>query len=188
MVVGAAFTTGSVAATNGQGQGGVGYISSSSYGKLFGEDNVDCVAGEDGWGETFYIQQEAVADDFGESVLIDAPPSCNSNRPDQTFRGYRISAERNTVCTGGPSPDGDGPQSEDCCSWLFVNRNRNIRFDIEQRVTNIHTPIPCIEKDDVSVYDDGNGSFTDAFPLVRITFAPVTSNDQNRSKHTNGKP
>jgi hypothetical protein len=182
LVVGGTVTTGSVSASQGRGQGGVGYISKSSYDKLTGATNVDCVEDEDGWGDTFYIQREAVGDDSEEGVLIDAPPSCNSNGPDQTFRGYLITAESDTRCSGGPS--GDGPQNDDCCSWIFVNRSRNIRFNIEQRITHVHSPIPCHESVEVSVYDDGDGGFSDAFDVVRITFAPVP--DGGGGKNGNG--
>lgn len=181
LAVGGTLMAGNVSASAGQGQGGVGYISESSYEKITGENNGDCVEGEDGWGETFYIDREAVGDD--EGVLMNAPPSCNGQGQDQTFRGYRITAESDTSCSGGPDPDGRGPQVEPCCSWIFVNENRNVRFGIEQRITNVQTP--CHDADEVSVYDDGDGSFTDGFDVVRITFAPVP--DGGRGRNGNGR-
>lgn len=176
MLVGGA-VTGTVGASQGQGQGGVGYMSVSSYQKLVGDTPVDCVASGDGWDDTFFIRREAREDDDDPGVFIDVPPSCTGGGPAQTFRGYLITAEADTMCDGGPS-DG-GPQSDDCCSWLFVNENRNIRFGIEQRLTHVHGPTPpdpCHAN--VEPYDDDGGVHGN-FGVVRVTFAPVPDGGRN---------
>lgn len=170
--------TGGAAASEGQGQGGVGYISTSSYEKIVGEDDVDCVDGEEGWGDTFYVRREAWHSAGEAGVFIDVPPSCNGNGPDQAFRGYLITAEPDTECGGGPS--GSGPWDEDCCSWLFLNPSRNVRFGIEQRIAHLHRPDdPCHEA--VKTRDDGGNSVGTGpgFDVVRVTFAPVPDGGQN---------
>mgnify|MGYP000359718101 CR=1 FL=1 len=185
LAAGGALTAGTAAASNGggRGQGGVGYISVSSYQKLIGETAVDCVDGEAGWGDTFYIRREAQTSSGEEGVFIDVPPSCNGNGPDRSFRGYLITAESDTECEGGPS--GSGPFVEDCCSWIFVNTNRHIRFGIEQRITNVHgpdPPEPCHET--VQPRDDDTDPVGDEFDVVRVTFAPVPEGGRER----NGPP
>ena len=183
LAVGGALTSGTAAASNGQGQGGVGYISMDSYKKLVGDDDVDCVDGEDGWGGTFYVRREARPDTDEEGVFIDVPPSCTGNAPDQRFRGYLITAESDTECAGGPSES--GPWHEDCCTWIFVHTSRNVRFGIEQRITNVHgpePPEPC--REDAQPRDNDSKSLGSDFDVVRVTFAPVPERGQGR----NGPP
>lgn len=155
----------------GQGQGGVGYISVSSYEKIVGDQEVDCATGEDGWGDSFYIRREARNAQDEAGVSIEVPSSCNGNGPAKTFRGYLITAKSDTECAGGPN--GTGPWLEDCCSWVFVNENRDIRFDIEQRITEVHgpePPEPC--HDDAQPVDDQGDPVGGDFGVVRVTFAP----------------
>ena len=178
--IGGALTSGTAAASNGRGQGGVGYMSVSSYEKLVGDDDVDCVDGEDGWGDTFYIRREARTSEDEEGVFIDVPPSCTGNAPDQSFRGYLITAESDTECGGGPS--GSGPFTQDCCTWIFVNTNRNVRFGIEQRITNVHgpePPAPC--REDAQPRDADSEPIGGDFDVIRVTFAPVPEGGQRRN-------
>ncbi len=180
LLLGGSITAGTAAASPGQGQGGVGYVSESSYKKLVGDVAVDC---NGGWDGTFYIREEAWDEDEREGVYIDAPPSCNGNGPDQTYRGYIATARSDTVCDGY-GPGDSGPWGDDCCTWIFVNENRNVRYGIEQRITNVHGRNPPICHSNVQPRDQDDESLGADFAVVRITFAPVPDGGLGR----NGAP
>ena len=56
----ASVISGGSAAASDHGQtGAIGYLSRSSYRKLVGTDDVDCVPNVDGWGDTFYVERAA---------------------------------------------------------------------------------------------------------------------------------
>lgn len=139
--VGAGMTSG-VSASR-QGQGGVGFIHQQSYDAL---DDPDC------FDSRFYFTEQI-------PQHIEVPPSCRGGENEQTFQGYKIHKDPETSCS-----------TSSCdCSWLFVNRNRNVNTvadgdEIRQRVTNIHQPVPCHD-------ETGDGS-TMSGPVVRVTFAP----------------
>lgn len=162
----------------GRGQGGVGFMSVSSFGKLVGNDETTCIESDEQWDGTFYIRREAKNEDDDEGVFIDVPPSCSGSDSAQPFRGYLVTAGEDTVCQGGPN--GNGPWVQKPCTWLFVNRNRNVRFGIEQRITKVHGPEPpaaCHEG--AQPRDNGDSDVGAPFDVVRLTFAPAQEGDGN---------
>lgn len=148
------------------GQEQVGYISQSSFTKVIGDDEVPCVSDEDGWGDSFYIRREAQNGWSDEGVVLDVPNSS------QSFRGYLITAEEDTTSSGGPT--GEGPWGEDCSSWLFVNEEQEVQFDVEH---DIHDPEPTVAHEAVQPTNGDGDDVGLPLDLVRTTFAPFAAEE-----------
>ena len=148
LIAGGTAASGSASATDGEGQLIYGYVSTPSYDKFVGNEDVACSPFDPGWGGTFYIKREAVDRQGRPGVWLETPPLCGDTGPVRRFRAFLITAEHGTECTGGPDPDGDGPWNEDCCSWLFVDETLGVRLDVgaEFRHRPLEWPqVPCQE-------------------------------------------
>jgi hypothetical protein len=163
------------AAHSNDGSGGVGYISESTYGKLTGDDQVDCADGHDGWGGTAYLQRPARDDDGDTGLSVAAPPSCDDDETDRHHSGFLITAEEGTDLEGGPS--GDGPWGEECGSWLFVEDEGTVETGTAYRVTAANgSPSVCHE--DVTATDSDGVELGSPMDLVRVAFEPVPADSQ----------
>ncbi|WP_324663881.1 hypothetical protein [Haloarcula sediminis] len=146
----------------------VGYISRSSYRKLTGSDEVDCVPGDDVWGGGFYVKRAAEDDDGAAGVSVSVPETCSGDE-DERHAAYTVTADATVDLTGGPN--GHGPWGRACGSWVFVGRGETPETDTVYRVTGVQgpePPAPCHEG--VTATDSEGEPLGGPMDLVRISF------------------
>ena len=173
-----AFAGESVATDEGSGSQTdmVGYISRSSYEKLTGSDEVDCVPDDDGWGDSFYIERVAEDNDGDTGVSISVPETCSGSEGER-HEAYTVTADATVDLTGGPN--GHGPWGQACGSWVFVGDGEALETNTMYRLTGVQGPEPpaaCHEG--VTATDSEGDPLGGPMDLVRISFERAPPGEQ----------
>ena len=172
-----AFAGGGLAAADDDSQtGGVGYISHSSYRKLTGEDDIDCVPDEDGWGGSFYVKRAAEDNDGDVGVSISVPDTCDGSE-DERHVAHTVTADAPVELSGGPN--GYGPWGQACGSWVFVGPGETLETDTMYRVAGVDGPeTPAVCHEDVTATDGEGDPTGHPMDLVRISFERAPPGEQ----------
>jgi hypothetical protein len=180
-----AFAGGNVAADNDSGTDAVGYISRSSYRKLTGSDEVDCVPDRDGWGDTVYVTRPAEDADGDTGVSVDVPATQTGET--QRCEAYTVTANEHVDLTGGPS--GHGPWQEPCGSWLFLEGDAAVEPATVYQVATVSGSGPTeTDAEEVTATDSDGEAIGSPMDLVRVSVerAPPAAQWTQRRKLTTG--
>lgn len=157
--------------------GGVGYISRSTYRLLTGDEDADCVDGGDGWGGSFYLHGAAEDGGGDAGISVSLPATCDGDGPHRSHVAQLVTATERTDLDGGPG--GDGPWGEDCGSWLFVAGDETVETSTDYRVTEVHGPSPPAACHEGVTATNSNGVEIGApMDLLRVSFAPASDPDE----------
>ena len=168
---------GSAAASDHGQAGAVGYLSRSSYRKLVGTDDVDCVPNVDGWGDTFYVER-AAEDSGGETGVSVAVPDAGGGS-NARYQAYTITADETVELAGGPS--GHGPWQQPCGSWLFVDSDHSLETGSVYRVTEAQGPgLPESCQEGIRATDSDGEPIGAPMEIMRVTYEPVPPAEQWR--------
>lgn len=175
----------SVAAEDGGQTGGIGYITRSSYGKLTGSEDVDCVPNVQGWGGTFYVRRVAEDGDGDTGVSVEVPDPAWTDGITEQCVAYTITAAEDVELSGGPS--GHGPWQQPCGSWLFVGDSGTVETDAVYRVGEVHSNEPLDGRyDDLTATDSDGDEIGSPMDLVCVSIERVIEQWPQAEKVTRG--
>jgi len=167
---------GSVAAQDDQ-TGGVGYISRSSYRKITGSDDVDCVPNVEGWGNTFYVRRVAEDGDGETGVSVEVPDESGADGTYEQCEAYTITADEDVDLSGGPS--GHGPWQQPCGSWVFVGDSGTLETDAVYRVATVQTTESLADGyRNVTATDADGDEIGSPMELMRVSVERVSPAEQ----------
>ena len=141
-----------------------------------GEDDIDCVSDEDGWGGSFYVKRAAEDNDGDTGVSVSVPDTCDGSE-DERHVAYTVTADAPVELSGGPN--GYGPWGQACGSWVFVGPGETLETDTMYRVTGVDGPeTPAVCHEDVTATDGEGDPTGHPMDLVRISFERAPPGEQ----------
>ncbi|MBX0287433.1 FG-GAP repeat protein [Halomicroarcula sp. F28] len=166
-----AFAGGSVTAQDSDDHE-VGYISHSSYRKLTGAEDVDCVPNVEGWGDRFHVTRVAEDGDSETGVSVELPDQSAGGETTQQYEAYTATADEQVELAGGPSDH--GPWKEPCGSWVFVEDDETLETDTVYRVsTESSSEPPDADYEGVTATDSDGDEIGSPMDLVEVSLEQV---------------
>jgi len=163
---------GSVAQGSDDQTGVHGYISHSSYRKVTGADDVDCVPNVEGWGDTFYIPRVAEDGDGETGVSVEVPAPSERGGTTEQYEAFTATADEHVELAGGPS--GHGPWKEPCGSWVFVTDDGALETETVYRVSTASSSGPGEhDYEGVTATDSGGDEIGSPMDLVEVSLEEV---------------
>ena len=154
-----------------------GYISRSSYRKLTGSDDVDCVPNVDGWGGSFYVERVAEDGEGETGVSVEVPDPSASDGTKERCEAYTVTANEHVELTGGPS--GHGPWEQPCGSWVFVGGDDGLETDAVYRVSKVSSTEPVADvHENITATDSDGDDIGSPMDLVYVSIERLSPGEQ----------
>ncbi|MDS0283530.1 FG-GAP repeat protein [Haloarcula onubensis] len=155
----------------------VGYITRSSYRKLTGADDVDCVPNVEGWGGTFHVERVAEDRDGETGISVEVPDPSAKGGMRRRCRAYTVTADADVELSGGPS--GHGPWEQPCGSWVFVGEDDSLETDAVYRVSTVYDTRPVSAYyENVTATDSDGDDIGSPMDLMRVSLERLSPGEQ----------
>ncbi len=149
-----------------------GYISHSSYRKVTGAEDVDCVPNVEGWGDACYVKRKAEDRNGETGVSVEVPDSSAGGGTTEQYAAYTATADEHVELAGGPS--GHGPWEEPCGSWVFVGDDQTLETDTAYRVSTESTSGPAeADYEGVTATDSDGDEIGSPMDLAQVSLEEV---------------